>query len=1131
MTLLFRYSWLLVLIAGLTVNMVTYHYQQGINEQLINNEINLSSQEKLGAIRNMLQRQSDVSGTLIAFMHSPIHPISDDEARRFMRSLLDLHTDTLDEISIISPALTGNIITLRQHDSTTTSALPDPGTLSQLHAGSYHWQRIDRDHGDSALRITLADGEGDQRIYAICTWNASIMVEQAIASVGVAGLDIDVDIRADDRIERLFSHSSRLRKDHSLVTPQQHYSWQAPFDVAGSHFMIHTRALPELHSQAFVHHTYWMLLTGLVITALLSLLLFTRTRLNTRLQSEVEIRTSELSGERQKLAAVIDHAHDCILVIDEEGKILRANPAAIALFGYPVTEWQYLTIHDLLPNDIREAHRRWFKAEIDGESNCAIGKIREIRGQRQDGSQFTGEIAIHAFTSGNARQFSIVLGDISQQKIHAWVQSTLLNLRATSQAPIALHTRLKEMLVAILSSPWSITSAAIYTLQGDQLWLSASHGWQRDVKMRHLTIAADQCLCGQSMDTGDAVSCDHMQSVTGEDMYCLPVIHDGKRTGLLHLRFSHGTERPPEFLNFCQQVQEIVSELLLREQVRQTLEDSETKHRQLVETTPMGIVIQCGDKVRFVNPAALKMLAASTADELYPYSIADCVYPDDRPHVSALMTTLQQGGHIDPTEQRIQRLDGTYFWADLRGVPIVYDGTPAVQVLIQDISDRKRAEEQLTLLSYSDELTGLPNRRLFIDRLEQACNQARRRDRQLCMLFLDLDRFKAINDTQGHACGDMVLQAVGERIRLNLRSSDTAARMGGDEFAVLLPETDQTSALHVAGKLTQALQLPIMQGGHTFNIGVSIGLACFPDDAKESDTLLKYADNAMYYAKQNHLDTYCFSSELAQTANRRIRLEQELKLAAERGQLQLHYQSQFSLTPQGNIITGVESLIRWHHPELGMVSPAEFIPLAEETGLIRPVTEWVISEASRQAIIWEQESIRPARISINISAVELMQQGLAEQIVTHIVNAGASPDWFEIEVTETAAMNQPDTAIDIMTSLAAQGIYIAIDDFGTGYSSLAYLKRLPAQHLKIDIAFIRDLPNNAEDAVIVRTIIAMAHSLGLKVVAEGVETHEQLQFLRQEGCDMIQGYLLGKPLTAEATSALLRSRTTAPSLL
>jgi len=830
----------------------------------------------------------------------------------------------------------------------------------------------------------------------------------------------------------------------------------------------------------------------------------------------VETPSNNWPGEQTNLAAVIDHAREGIMLLDEQGGILRSNPAADHMFGYSAEQWCGLTVHDLVPEELRTQHKQWFSDELAGNTHCVIDQVKEITGRRQDGSLFPCEVAVQAFAVGKARQLAVTLRDISEDKCRQWVQKTLLNLRVISQSHAPLHTRLKEMLAAILSCPWSIAATAIYTMQDHQLWLTASQGWTVDEKKQRLSIVAHQCLCGRHLDAAG-----HMPDVENERAICLPVLYEGHEIGMLHLQLDDGNTMPETFVVFCRQVHEIVSVTLVQEHIRQTLEDSESKHRQLVETTPVGIIIQSVGKVQYANPAVVSMLGAEAADTLLNHDIMDMVCRQDHDIFAALMQSLQQGDEIEPTEVRLQRMDGVLFWAEIRGVPVVYEGKPSAQVLIHDISDRKLAEDQLTLLSYTDELTGLPNRRLYIDRLQQACHMAARSGRQLCLLFLDLDRFKIINDTQGHVCGDEVLKIVAGRIRKMLRVSDTAARMGGDEFAVLLPETDPASALGVADKLDRILKQPMHIGNQTFNIGASIGLASFPDDGMESDTLLNHADSAMYHAKQKHLGVHCFSSEMEQAAKRRILLERELTQAADRQQLQLYYQPQYRLDADGEHFGGMESLIRWQHPELGMVSPGEFIPIAEEAGLICPITGWVIGEASRQALLWQQQGYYTGRISINISAVELMQTGLGEDILGYIREAGADPAWFEIEVTETAAMSQPETAIAIMQHLVDGGVSIAIDDFGTGYSSLAYLKRLPAHHLKIDIAFIRHLPEDAEDAVIVRTIIAMAHSLGLNVIAEGVETADQLAFLRREGCDMIQGYLLGKPLPADQVTQLL----------
>jgi len=863
------------------------------------------------------------------------------------------------------------------------------------------------------------------------------------------------------------------------------------------------------------------LMAGLIVTALIALLVFNRVRSSALLYRKVKERTQELSGERAKLAAIIDYAKEGILMVNEQGDILRSNPAAREIFGYDQQELDKLSVHDLTPPDIREQHKQWFSAENAGETHKIIGRIRELHGQRKDGSLFPCEITVSSFATGSKRHFSVVLRDLSEFKQSQWVQQTLLRLRTISQSNAPLHPRLKEMLSAMLACPWHITAVAIYIIQNDQLWLIASQGWHADEKRRHAHIAADHCLCGEP------VECAHMPCRTISTNHschtiCLPVMHEKNQLGLLHLQLADEEKISETFSVFCQQAHEIIAVTLVREHLRQVLEGSESKHRQLVETTPVGIIIQSDSVVKYANPAAQSMLCGDNGAPLLQRELLPLVHPDDRITFDEMMQNLQQGNHIEPAEVRMQRHDGNFFWAEIRGVPVVYESNPSAQVLIHNISDRKVAEEELTRLSYTDALTGLPNRRLYIDRLEQACNMAMRSNRQLCLLFLDLDRFKTINDTHGHACGDLVLKTIATRIQDTLRASDTAARMGGDEFAILLPETDTTSALRVANKLSRVLQQPMALSNQKLSLGASIGLACYPDDGLESDTLLKHADNAMYHAKQNHLGIRCFSDEIEESAKRHVLLEGELKKATKGGQFELYYQPQYRLENNKLHLTGVESLLRWKHPDMGMIPPGEFIPVAEEAGLIRPITGWVIGEASRQARLWQQQSYLPGKIGINVSAAELMDIGLADDILGHIKNAGAKTEWFEIEITETAAMSQPDTAVSIMQKLINNGLKIAIDDFGTGYSSLAYLKRLPADNLKIDIAFIRHLPDSDEDTVIVRTIIAMAHALGLQVIAEGVETSAQLDFLRREGCDSIQGYLLAKPMSASDATAFLK---------
>ena len=1127
---LLRYSWVLVLITGLIVSAGMYHHLQSIDEQLVSNEIALRSQTKMNAVQSILQQYLDINQTVIALVRSEIQTdpkFIATKARSFFRALLDIHPGKLDAISLIPPPEMGEPLIMRQNKATVLAPLPEAVQLAQTAPNSRSWQ-IENSGNILQLRIIIGIGKANHRVYVISDWNIHALIHAAIATTPKVGLNISIDVLRDKHRQHLFRHTSRL--DSNASNNLKNHTWQGAFELLGARFIVHTQAIPALLRQMPGNYAGWVLLPGLIITALLALFMFNRTRIDEQLQTELEKRTRQLSGERQQLASVIDHAHDGILITDKQGSILRTNPAVSKMFGYDRQDWHKLTVHDLVPDDTQKHHTVLFAQEAADNTHGIIGQVRELRGQRRDGTQFPCEITVQAFTAEDGLQFSIMLRDLTWHKRHEWVQATLLKLRVTSQASSPLHTRLKQILEDMLMDPWhaSERAGAIFTTRGDrQQWLTASFGWSAAKKKQHIILSAHRCICGNSLGSCEAARNDAHYANHAETCanLCMPLMHNDRQLGLLHLQLQAGKQAPEEFLLFCRQAREIISELLLREHVRQALKESENKHRQLVESSPLGIVICTDSKVRYINPAAATMLGSNNKDEIPGQAMLDFIVEEDRSSVSACFHTLQQGGYIQAAEERFQRLDGGIFWGEIHGVPLEYEGRPAVQLLIHNISERKQAEQQLQVLSYSDALTGLPNRRLYTDRVEQACSIARRQKRPISLLFLDLDRFKVINDTRGHACGDQVLKTVAERLMQTLRLSDTAARMGGDEFAILLPDTEPDMALRVAGKLIAALQQPMLLGDQTVSIDASIGLASFPADGEDGDTLLKHADSAMYYAKQNHLHIHYFSSATEAVAMRRMQLEQKLAVAANKGQLRLYYQSQHALSADSaeTTITGVESLMRWHHPEMGMISPGEFIPLAEETGLIQSITAWAIAEASRQALIWEKAGIRPQRISVNISATELMQPDLAREILALIRDNGAQPQWIEIEVTETAAMNQPETGIGIMRELVDGGVSIAIDDFGTGYSSLAYLKRLPADLLKIDIAFIRDLPDDAEDAVIVRTIIAMAHALGLTVIAEGVETKAQLEFLCHEGCDRIQGYLLGKPLPAEQASSMLRA--------
>jgi diguanylate cyclase (GGDEF)-like protein len=442
----------------------------------------------------------------------------------------------------------------------------------------------------------------------------------------------------------------------------------------------------------------------------------------------------------------------------------------------------------------------------------------------------------------------------------------------------------------------------------------------------------------------------------------------------------------------------------------------------------------------------------------------------------------------------------------------------------REVRDRRLAEAVLVYTATHDPLTQLPNRRLFSERLQHALNLAQRHKRRLAVLFIDLDRFKNINDTLGHGAGDQILQDIGRRLGHCVRESDTIARQGGDEFVVLIEEFDEPqSVVAVAEKILAAVAIPLTLGRKEFHITASIGISTFPDDGDSLQALLKNADIAMYRAKEQGKNNYKFYAEqMNRHFHDRLAIEAGLRHALERGELELYYQ------PKVDTLTGhihsMEALLRWEHPELGRVHPERFIPVAEETGLIVPIGEWVLRTACAQNRAWQNQGLPALRVAVNLSARQFGKPTLLQDIAQVLSETELDPRYLELEITESMVMHDAERAVQVLKDLKASGIYLAIDDFGTGYSSLAYLKRFPIDCVKVDRSFIRDIPADPDDMAITRTVIAMAHSLRLSVVAEGVETKEQVRFLRDHHCDEIQGHYFSPPLPAEQFAAFIREQ-------
>ncbi|MBK5439902.1 MULTISPECIES: bifunctional diguanylate cyclase/phosphodiesterase [unclassified Pseudomonas] len=534
-------------------------------------------------------------------------------------------------------------------------------------------------------------------------------------------------------------------------------------------------------------------------------------------------------------------------------------------------------------------------------------------------------------------------------------------------------------------------------------------------------------------------------------------------------------------------------------------------------TDPAGYIVQANEAFSRVSGYAV----ADVLDQLPNMLTVD---EQQEAHLRYVLKQLHQHSTWEG-EVWLKRRNGEHYPAWV-GITAVFDdeGDLASYVcFFSDISERKASEQRIHRLAYYDALTHLPNRTLFQDRLHTALQSAERQKSWVVLMFLDLDRFKPINDSLGHAAGDRMLKEMATRLLGCVAEDDTVARMGGDEFTLLLqPRVNREMALnraiHVAEQILASLVKPFVLEGREFFVTASIGIALSPQDGNELSQLMKNADTAMYHAKERGKNNFQFyQADMNASALERLELESDLRHALEQNEFVLYYQPQFS--GDGKRLTGAEALLRWRHPRRGLVPPGDFIPVLEELGLVVDVGDWVISEACRQLKTWHQNKVRVPKVSVNISARQFSDGQLGERIATILKDTGLPPACLELELTESILMREVNEAMQILASLKNLGLSIAVDDFGTGYSSLNYLKQFPIDVLKIDRTFVDGLPSGEQDAQIARAIIAMAHSLNLAVIAEGVETHEQLDFLREHGCDEVQGYLFGRPMPANRFEA------------
>lgn len=564
--------------------------------------------------------------------------------------------------------------------------------------------------------------------------------------------------------------------------------------------------------------------------------------------------------------------------------------------------------------------------------------------------------------------------------------------------------------------------------------------------------------------------------------------------------------------------QGILRDVTERVRARRELEVSRERYRRLLRSAPIGIAVHVGGKIRYLNPRGAELLGADRPEQLMDEPIVEFVHPEDRELVAGRLRAIQaEREPLEPEEIRVVQMDGTVVHLEVRGIPVDYEGEPAVQTLARDVTEEVRLRARLQDMAYYDGLTGLANRRLLREKAEQALREARRHGRRVALLYLDLQRFKAINDSFGHDAGDRALVEVARRLSGSLREADVVARVGGDEFAILLTEAGEgrEGAVRAARRVMGVFEDPFTVGGREVHLGGSIGIAMYPDSAEDFETLMAHADMAMYEAARERGTTFqVYRPSIEIFTSDRLELEEQLYRALQDGDLSLHYQPVRRASDGERV--GCEALARWRRGgEDGDVRPATFVALAEETGLVRRMDAWVLKTAVRQAAAWRSAG-RSDWVAVNVSGPTLHDPELASRISEVLAGEGLPTDRLVIEVSEAAAVRDFERAAETLRSLRGAGVRVALDDFGTGRSTLQQLKHLPVDMLKIDTAFVDGVGEDPRDEELIRAVLGVGDGLGLCVVAEGVEREEQRRWLEREGCDLLQGFLIGRPEPVDA---------------
>ena len=887
------------------------------------------------------------------------------------------------------------------------------------------------------------------------------------------------------------------------------FVYKQNFELAGRRLLIQVEAGPEWAGRNESHSGALVPLVGVLLT--LALLVYLHRLLGrSALVDALEARQAIDHAERRaaeawagKLSLVVEQNPSTIIITDLDGRIEYVNDRFVETTGYAREDALGQHVDMLNPRPLPESFFDQLRETIaSGQSWKG-----DLQTRRRDGTVYWERTLIAPIRDAEGK----ITNYVSIKEDIAALREVMTRLQES-------ESRFRSAMGVMLEG------LVIISPDGDYLFVNRS---------AQESIGAD--LLGRRItDLGTEILREDGSPCPPEDYPSHRTLRDGCeiRDAVMGLRVQDGTVHWAEINTAPLHMGDdprwgVVLTFSDVTERRRTEEQLKLAFEAIKHSGEGILVTNAEHRILSANPAFEAMTGYRT-DEIIgaePSVISLAESGPEQEVALAMREALATSGYWQGEVWNRRRSgEGYPGWLGVSAVQEA-DNRPMYYIYIfSDITERKEAQKRIEYLAHHDALTGLPNRLLLCDRVAQAQAQAHRMQSRMALMFLDLDRFKTINDSLGHPVGDALLKEVVERLKGCVRESDTISRQGGDEFIILLNDVRDGEAIaRVADKIHQRMAAPIVLGSHTLNTSFSIGIAIYPEDGSDFDTLLQKADTAMYHAKEVGRNSHRFFTEqMNQRVVEHLSLETNLRRALENREFVLHYQPQMDLG-EGRII-GVEALIRWNSPKHGLVSPARFIPVAEDSGLIVPIGAWVLNEACRQARAWQDAGLPPMVVAVNLSAVQFKRPELVNTVINALVLSDLDSQWLELELTESILIQDAEATLDTVRRLKSLGIKLSVDDFGTGYSSLTYLKRFAVDKLKIDQSFVRDLVADPDDAAIVRAIIQMAHSLKLKTIAEGVETEELANLLRIFHCDEIQGYWLARPMPAEQMEVFLRER-------